>query len=121
MQIAITVLIVFITIFHIYIVWIEMFAWNTAGRRTFKNFPKDLFPKTKSMAANQGLYNGFLVAGLIWPFFVSDPEWSNNIKLFFLTCVAVAGMYGGATVQKTIFLLQGVPALIAIGLILLDR
>jgi putative membrane protein len=70
------------------------------------------------MAANQGLYNGFLAAGLIWTYFIVDPSWSDNIALFFLACVTVAGIYGALTVTKKIFFIQALPALITIALIL---
>ncbi len=102
-----------IAIEHIYILWLEMFAWTTRARKVFP-LPKDLFEPTKTMAANQGLYNGFLAAGLIWSLFISNEEWSKNIALFFLGCVLVAGIYGGASVTKRIFMVQGVPALLAI-------
>jgi len=95
----------------------EMFAWTTAGKRTFKQFPPELFEPTKALAANQGLYNGFLAAGLIWTYFIEDPEWNKNVALFFLGCVAVAGIYGAATASKKIFAVQALPALIAISLI----
>ncbi|WP_291964379.1 DUF1304 domain-containing protein [Maribacter sp.] len=107
----VTALVAFI---HIYIFWFEMFAWTTTGRKVFRNFPKDLFEPTKSMAANQGLYNGFLAAGLIWSFFITNIEWSANVALFFLSCVAIAGIYGATTVSKKIFIVQSVPALIGI-------
>ncbi len=71
------------------------------------------------MAANQGLYNGFLAAGLIWTFFITNMEWRQNIALFFLGCVAVAGCYGAYSVSKKIFFIQGLPAIIAIVLVLL--
>ncbi|MGJ1436464.1 MULTISPECIES: DUF1304 domain-containing protein [Sphingobacterium] len=100
---------------HVYIVWMEMFAWETAGKRSFgKALPADLFKPTKGLAANQGLYNGFLVAGLAWSFFINDPVWSGNVRLFFLGCVLVAGVFGGITASKKIFFVQGVPALLAI-------
>lgn len=70
------------------------------------------------MAANQGLYNGFLATGLIWTFFISNAEWSMHIALFFLACVAVAGLYGAATADKKILFVQTVPASIGIILIL---
>tara|TARA_R110000751_G_scaffold128292_1_gene230338 strand:+ start:292 stop:663 length:372 start_codon:yes stop_codon:yes gene_type:complete len=107
----ITVLVAFI---HVYILWIEMFAWTTTGRKVFKNFPKDLFIPTKQMAANQGLYNGFLAAGLIWSLLISDGNLSCNVALFFLGCVTVAGMYGAVSVSKKIFIVQSVPALAGI-------
>ena len=69
------------------------------------------------MAANQGLYNGFLAAGLIWSYFISDIAWSENIALFFLGCVSVAGIYGAVSVTKKIFYIQALPALITIALI----
>lgn len=100
---------------HLYIVWMEMFAWETAGKRTFgKTLSAELFKPTKGLAANQGLYNGFLAAGLAWSFFISDPVWSDNVRLFFLGCVLVAGIFGGITASKKIFFVQGVPALLAL-------
>jgi putative membrane protein len=70
------------------------------------------------MAANQGLYNGFLAAGLFWTFYVSDTTWKTYLSVFFLGCIFIAGIYGGVTVSKKIFLIQAVPAIIAIILIL---
>ncbi|MBL7911247.1 MAG: DUF1304 domain-containing protein [Bacteroidia bacterium] len=103
-------LIGFVALIHLYIVYLEMFAWTTKGKETFKSFPKHLFEETKGMAANQGLYNGFLAAGLIWSFFISDAAWSANVAYFFLGCVAVAGIYGAITVQRSILFVQTVPA-----------
>lgn len=119
MEIIIKILIGLVALLHLYFLWFEMFAWETRGPKIFRSFPKDLFSPTKSMAANQGLYNGFLAAGLIWSFFIQNAEWSNNVALFFLSCVAVAGIYGALSVSKRIFYVQGLPAVIAIGLILL--
>lgn len=111
----------FVAAIHLFIMWFEMFAWTTVGRKVFKVFPPDLFEPTKVMAANQGLYNGFLVAGLVWSFFISDPIWSKNVALFFLGCVAVAGIYGAFTASPKILLVQTIPALIAVTLILLVK
>ena len=119
MDIAIKILIGFVAFFHLYIMWFEMFAWTSRGPKVFRNFPKDLFPKTTALAANQGLYNGFLAAGLIWAFLIGDEIWKDNIALFFLGCVTIAGVYGSMTADKKIFFLQGLPALIAIVLILI--
>ena len=91
-----------------------MFAWTTRARKVFRTFPSDLFEKTKPMAANQGLYNGFLAAGLIWSFFITNAEWSANVATFFLCCVLVAGVYGAVTVQKRILYVQAVPALLGL-------
>jgi len=96
-----------------------MFAWETRGKKVFKSFPKSLFAETKVMAANQGLYNGFLAAGLIWTFFIQNSDWSENIALFFLSCVAIAGIYGTVTANKKIIFVQALPAIIAIVLIVL--
>ncbi|MFD1141967.1 DUF1304 domain-containing protein [Larkinella insperata] len=113
------ILIGLVAAIHVYILWLEMFGWTTRGPKVFKNFPPHLFPATKSLAANQGLYNGFLAAGLIWSLLITDPVWQRNVALFFLSCVAVAGIYGAATADKKIFLIQALPALVAIGLMLL--
>ena len=119
MTILINVLIGLVAAFHLYFLYFEMFAWETLGRKIFRSLPKELFPQTKEMAANQGLYNGFLSAGLIWTFFIENEVWKDNIALFFLSCVAVAGIYGAATVDKKIFFVQALPAIIAIVLILI--
>jgi len=103
-----------VALIHLYIVWLEMFAWTTRGKKVFKHFPIDLFEPTKILAANQGLYNGFLAAGLIWSFFIDDVIWKDYVRLFFLTCVAVAGIYGALTADKKIFLVQAAPAILAI-------
>ncbi len=115
------ILIGVIAFFHLYILWFEMFAWETKGPQIFRNFSKELFPKTKAMAANQGLYNGFLAAGLIWTYFIENPEWKVNVSLFFLSCVAIAGIFGALTASKRIFFVQALPALITIGLLLFAK
>ncbi len=102
-----------------YILYIEMFAWKTKGPKIFKGFPKDLFVPTKSLAANQGLYNGFLGAGLVWSLLITDPQWSVNVACFFLGCIITAGIYGALTAQKSIFFTQAMPAIIALVLTLL--
>jgi putative membrane protein len=105
---------------HIYILWLEMFAWTTAGRKAFKGaLSPDLFEPTKVLAANQGLYNGFLAAGLIWSLTINDAVWSRNVSLFFLSCVIVAGLYGAVTASRKIFFIQAVPAIIAALLVFL--
>ena len=111
-SILIKILIGLIAFLHIYILWLEMFVWESRGPKVFRSFPKDLFKPTKAMAANQGLYNGFLAAGLIWTFFITDAVWATNIALFFLGCVAVAGIYGAYSADKKIFFIQALPALI---------
>jgi len=103
-------IIAFIAFLHLYILWLEMFVWTTRARKVFKNIPEDQFEKTKVMAANQGLYNGFLAAGLIWSLCITNADWAKYVAIFFLSCVLVAGLYGAMTVSKRIFVVQAVPA-----------
>jgi len=114
MALYVKILIGVIAFLHLYFFWFEAFAWTTKGPKIFRGFPKDLFPKTKSMMANQGLYNAFLAAGLIWTYFIQDIHWQIYIAIFFLSCVLVAGIVGALTVSKRIFWIQGFPALITL-------
>lgn len=114
------ILVAIVTLEHLYILWMEMFAWETAGKRSFKGaLPDELFRPTKGLAANQGLYNGFLAAGLIWSFFISDPAWSVNVRIFFLACVVIAGLYGAFSASRKIFFVQALPAILALLFVLL--
>lgn len=114
MHTAIDILIGLVALLHLYFLWFEMFAWTTRGPKIFKSFPKDLFEPTRRMAANQGLYNGFLAAGLIWTYFITDPKWKIYVSMFFLSCVILAGVYGAITVSRKIFFVQALPALAAL-------
>jgi putative membrane protein len=114
MHLLAQLLIGLVILIHGYIVWLEMFAWTTRGPQTFRSLPAHLFEPTKVLAANQGLYNGFLVAGLIWALLIADPAWQRNVATFFLGCVAVAGLYGALTAGKRIVLVQTVPAVLAL-------
>ena len=104
----------FIAFVHLYILWLEMFAWTTRAKKVFKTIPEDQFEKTKVLAANQGLYNGFLAAGLIWSLLIGEATWSKNVAIFFLGCVLVAGIYGALTASKRIFFVQSVPAILGL-------
>lgn len=116
------ILVAIVALEHFYILYIEMFAWNTTGRRVFRGaLPDELFPRTTGMAANQGLYNGFLAAGLAWSFGVDSPVWSSNLRLFFLGCIIVAALYGTVRSSRSIFFKQGLPAILAILAVLLSR
>ncbi len=116
------VLTALVAIEHLYILYIEMFAWETIGKRTFKGaLPEELFPKTKGLAANQGLYNGFLAAGLLWSFFIGDTQWAFNVRAFFLGCVIVAALYGAYKSSKSILIKQGLPAILAMIFVLLAK
>lgn len=106
--------ILFVAALHLYFMWMEMFAWTTVGKKTFKMLSPDLFEKTKILAANQGLYNGFLSAGLIWSIFIDDVAWQVRVGTFFLCCVITAGLYGWYSVHWRLFIVQGLPALIAL-------
>ncbi|MFN4027739.1 MAG: DUF1304 domain-containing protein [Flavobacterium sp.] len=103
-----------IALLHLYILWLEMFAWTTRAKKVFKTIPEDQFEKTKVLAANQGLYNGFLAAGLIWSLLICDALWSKNVAVFFLGCVLVAGIYGAMTASKRIFYVQAIPAILGL-------
>ena len=114
MSVLAMILVALIALLHIYILWFEMFAWTSRGPKIFKSFPKDLFEPTKTLAANQGLYNGFLAAGLIWSLLIGDAAWAVNVATFFLLCVAVAGLYGAASSARRILYVQTVPAVVAL-------
>ena len=118
MNIIVQSLIAIIALEHLYILWLEMFAWETRGKKVFKgSMPAELFKPTKVLAANQGLYNGFLAAGLIWTFFIEDHHWKFYISIFFLSCVIIAGVYGAFTASRKIFFIQAIPAIIALVLL----
>lgn len=113
------IFIVIIALFHLYFLWLEMFAWTTSAKKVFRTIPEDLFEKTKVLAANQGLYNGFLAAGLIWSLFITNEIWSKNVAVFFLSCVTIAGIYGAYSASKKIFFVQALPAIITILILIL--
>jgi putative membrane protein len=121
METVAKILVALVAAVHLYILWLEMFAWDTRGKQVFKgSLPADMFTPTKILAANQGLYNGFLAARLIWTFFIADTTWQTNISIFFLGCVIVAGIYGALTASKKIFFVQALPAIIALVCVLLS-
>lgn len=108
------VLVLLVAALHFYILWFEMFKWTSRGPKVFSSFPKDLFEPTKVLAANQGLYNGFLGAGLVWSVLIGDPQWQRNVALCFLLFVLVAGIYGAMTAERKIVFVQAVPAVLGI-------
>ncbi len=112
---AANVVVLLIAVLHVYILVLEMFLWDKPrGLKAFGLTP-EFAAQTKVLAANQGLYNGFLAAGLFWG--LSMGEAGHAIKVFFLACVLVAGLYGAATANKRILFIQAVPA--TVGLVLL--
>lgn len=110
-------LIVLVALLHVYFLVLEMFLWTKPqGMKVFRNTPEKA-EITKVLAANQGLYNGFLAAGLLWSVFADK----RDVALFFLSCVVIAALYGAYSVSKRIFYVQGVPALAAIAAVVLVR
>lgn len=114
MFILATALVLLVALLHVYFLVLEMFLWTKPlGRRVFRQSAEKA-EQSKVLAANQGLYNGFLAAGLLY----GAATASREFELFFLACVVVAGLYGAATVSKRIFFVQALPALLAMGALL---
>ena len=110
MNVVAGVLVGLVAVLHLCFLVLEMFLWTTpTGRRVF-GLDADFAERSKALAANQGLYNGFLVAGLGWGLVSGDPA----IRVFFLACVLVAGVYGAVTVDRRILIVQAVPAAVAL-------
>lgn len=114
-------LVALVALLHLYFLILEMFLWTRpTGLRIFGNTPEKA-QASAVLAANQGLYNGFLAAGLIWGLLHPDPAFGFQIKVFFLLCVIVAGLYGGYSVSRRIVMVQALPALVALMLLWLAR
>lgn len=119
MNIAADILIAIVALLHVYFLALEMFFWTRPlGRRVFA-LDADFAERSKALAANQGLYNGFLAAGLIWGLALGAGGFA--IKSFFLACVIVAGVFGAVTVSRKILIVQALPAAIALVLLMLAR
>ena len=117
MNLIANIVITVVAVLHLGFLVLEMFLWNKPfGLKTF-NMTKETADSSATLAANQGLYNGFLAAGLVWGL------WSGefSIKVFFLICVIVAGIFGGLTAKRSILYIQAVPALIGLVLVYLAR
>ncbi|MCR8636599.1 DUF1304 domain-containing protein [Paenibacillus radicis (ex Xue et al. 2023)] len=99
---------------HLYILYLEMFLWTTPkGLKTFGT-TQEAAEASKSLAANQGLYNGFLAAGLIWSLLYTNAAVARELQIFFLVCVLIAAIFGGITAKRSILLVQGLPSLVAL-------
>jgi putative membrane protein len=121
MSIVGNVLVGVVALLHAWFLILEMFLWTKPlGLKTFRNTPEHA-RDSATLAANQGLYNGFLSAGLIWGLVTSPPSQAFDVKVFFLACVVVAGSYGAATVSRRIFFIQALPAIAALTLLSLSR
>jgi putative membrane protein len=115
MIILANVLVALVALIHVYILVLEMFLWTSErGRKAFGTTP-EFAEQTRTLGANQGLYNGFLAAGLIWGL-IAD---SDATKIFFLICVAVAGVFGAATASRRILYVQTVPAVLALAAVII--
>jgi putative membrane protein len=108
------VLVGLIALLHLYILVLEMFLWETPRARRVFGTSAEFAANTKVMAANQGLYNGFLAAGLIWALILGLPGAGQGVAVFFLACVLVAGVYGGLTAARRILYVQALPAGLAL-------
>jgi putative membrane protein len=107
-------LVALVALLHVYFLVLEMFLWTKPlGLKTFRNSPEKA-AETAVLAGNQGLYNGFLAAGLVWGLLHGAPAFGFQIKAFFLLCVIVAGVYGAATVSRRILYVQAAPAAVAL-------
>ena len=117
MHLVTQILIAVVALLHLYFLALEMFFWDKPlGRRVF-NLTPEFAAASKALAANQGLYNGFLAAGLVWGV-VAAPPFALSIRVFFLSCAVIAGVFGGATVSRRIVIVQALPAAIALLVVL---
>ncbi|NGZ75874.1 DUF1304 domain-containing protein [Saccharibacillus alkalitolerans] len=113
------ILVALIALLHVYILVLEMFLWNKPrGMKAF-GLEQKFADATVSLAGNQGLYNGFLAAGLVFGLVYPQAEAAAHIQIFFLICVMIAGIYGAATAKFKILFIQTVPALIALAAVLI--
>ena len=115
---ALTAVVILVALEHVWFLVLEMFLWTKPiGRKIFRKSP-EFARESAALAAHQGLYNGFLVAGLVWGLLHPDEALGRQLQIFFLACVVVAGIFGGLTVSRRIFHLQALPALVGLGLAL---
>ena len=113
MKLVSDILVVIVALLHFFFLYLEMFLWDKPrGMKSF-NLTAEFAKQSKRLAMNQGLYNGFLAAGLLWGLFAGNP-----VKIFFLSCVIIAGIFGAFTVSKRIFYIQAIPAILALVVLL---
>ncbi len=117
MEWAARILVGLVALIHLYILVLEMFLWRTDRGRAAFGLTEDFARQSATLAANQGLYNGFLAAGLAFGLATGDV----SFQIFFLSCVVIAGIYGAATVSRRILFVQATPAVVALALVLLAR
>ncbi|MDT0472320.1 DUF1304 domain-containing protein [Streptomyces griseoviridis] len=120
METVADVLVGLVALLHVYILVLEMFLWQRAPGRGLSGFDPEMARATAPLAANQGLYNGFLAAGLVWGLIAADPT-GPHAQVFFLSCVVIAGVYGGVTANRRILLAQALPGALALAAVLAAR
>jgi putative membrane protein len=119
MSLIASIVVALVALLHIYFLVLEMFLWDKpAGLKAFGQTPESA-AATKVLAANQGLYNGFLAAGLLWGLWLGPAGF--GVKVFFLLCVLIAGLYGAATASRKILFVQALPAAVGLVLVWLSR
>lgn len=118
MRVVAEILVGLLALLHVYIMVMEMFLWTTPRVRASFGSTAEFAEQTKVLAANQGLYNGFLAAGLIWGLIASDPV-GHAAQIFFTACVVVAGVYGGLSASRRILLVQALPGAVALVAVLI--
>ena len=121
MRILFLCLVALIAGLHAYITWFEIFAWTSRGPLVFDTFPPELFPETVQLAANQGVYNAFLAAGLIWSLFIQDRAWQRRIATCFLLFVMAAGIAAAITISLRTGMFQMVPSFVTLVVVALNR
>ncbi|MFJ3230863.1 DUF1304 domain-containing protein [Streptomyces sp. NPDC086787] len=120
MEIVANVLVGLVAVLHMYILVLEMFLWEKKPGRGLHGFDPEMAGATATLAANQGLYNGFLAAGLVWGLVAADPT-GFAARVFFLSCVVIAGVYGAATANRRILFAQALPGALALAAVLAAR
>lgn len=120
MEIVTKLAVALVAVLHLGFLYLEMFLWKTPKGQKIFRIDAEFAAKSAALAANQGLYNGFLAAGLIWSL-LSSGEKAFELQVFFLSCVIVAGIYGAMTVSKNILKLQCLPAILALVFVFLSR
>ncbi|MEP5757710.1 MAG: DUF1304 domain-containing protein [Litoreibacter sp.] len=115
------ILIGLIAVMHVYFAWIEIVSWASSGRTFFPDKPDTFFAETKTLAANQGFYNLFLTAGLVWALMIKDAIWSSKVATCFLIFVLTAGIFGTFTISIKPLLAQTIPATLALAALYIRR
>ncbi|MCP5507144.1 MAG: DUF1304 domain-containing protein [Chlamydiales bacterium] len=103
-----------VAVFHLFFMVLEMFLWQTSFALKVFDMTPQIAANSALLAMNQGLYNGFLAAGLIWTFFIHEPSFRRSVRYFFLGCIIVAGVFAGVTVKLSIIATQALPAMLAL-------